>query len=184
MAVLRKFTTKSGKKVLLRTPAQADLGGLVRFINSISREDTFVSFSGERITRAGERKWLRGVTTAARNGKGFQILAFCGRRAVGTAHVVRGKLRKRTMHRGEVGIMIERGYRGEGIGTALFDEIERQARRWKLRLLVLTAFADNKAGIGLYKKMGFRVCGRIPGALFRKGKYSDEIVMYKPLKGG
>ena len=184
MAVLREFVAKSGKRLILRTLERGDLGGLLKFVNMLSREDTFVGFSGEKVTRKFEEKWLKGRLDEQRKGTGIVVVAVDGKKIVGTCGMFRGRLKKRGMHRGEVGVMIRKEYRGRGIGTAMFEEVVKKAREWKLRLLVLSAFADNEKALGLYRKMGFRECGRIPGALFRKGKYSDEIWLWKPLKGG
>lgn len=43
-------------------------------------------------------------------------------------------------------------------------------------------FANNDGARGFYRKMGFRESGRIPKAIFYKGRYVDQVLMYLDLK--
>ena len=56
---------------------------------------------------------------------------------------------------GEVGMLVDRGWRGRGVGSALIQAAISWARRQGLHKLCLEVFAHNTAAIGLYRKSGF-----------------------------
>ena len=64
--------------------------------------------------------------------------------------------------------------------------MERLIRRMKERgfeQAELTVVDGNERAIRLYKRLGFRECGRIPNAnKYDDGTYSDDIMMVLPLK--
>ncbi len=47
----------------------------------------------------------------------------------------------------------------------------------KLKIIRLSAMSINKPALGLYKKLGFKIVGRIPKQLEYKSKLIDEIIM-------
>lgn len=49
--IVKTFTSKSGKKIVIRYPQWKDLNQLTEYINKLSAEDTFTTFSGEKITK-------------------------------------------------------------------------------------------------------------------------------------
>ncbi|PKR77665.1 GNAT family N-acetyltransferase [Halalkalibacillus sediminis] len=88
---------------------------------------------------------------------------------------------KRNRHSGSIVIGILKGYRGKGVGTLLFGELEQWASKHNLRRLELTVVTRNKAGLSLYKKMGFEIEGTKKGSLYIDGEYLDEYYMSKIL---
>jgi len=87
----------------------------------------------------------------------------------------------RSTHVADVGISIRKRYRDEGIGTKLLEILIAEAKKAGHKVLVLTLFEINKRAHAVYKKLGFKDVGVIPEAYSYKGKYEDEIVMYKKL---
>jgi RimJ/RimL family protein N-acetyltransferase len=79
---------------------------------------------------------------------------------------------------GEVGMLVERGWRGRGVGSALVQAAVNWARRQGLHKLCLEVFAHNTAAIGLYRKSGFVEEG-LRSAQYRRanGELWDSIVM-------
>jgi len=162
----------------------ADVTELVRYWNAMSREDTFIAKAGERATVKLQAASLRKKRAEQAEGLRFTVIALEGGRIVGHTSLCRARIHHRSMHRGEFGIGVEKGYRGEGIGTAMMRELEKKAKQWGLRLFVIGLFAENRTARKMYEKFGFKECGRIPGGLSRKGKYSDEVMMFKRLGRG
>jgi RimJ/RimL family protein N-acetyltransferase len=78
---------------------------------------------------------------------------------------------------GELGIVIKSGYRDAGIGTEMIRILIEESRKKRLKLLVLRLFADNDRAKHVYEKLGFRETGRVSRALYRNGRYSDEVTM-------
>lgn len=92
--------------------------------------------------------------------------------------------RKRISHTGSFGILIEKSYRGQGIGkmliNALLDWAEKNPMIEKVSLGV---FSTNHNAISLYKKMGFIEEGRkVREFKFNENEYVDDILMYKLVK--
>ena len=78
-----------------------------------------------------------------------------------------------------IGIFIgEEEHRGKGYGTeAIHLLLEYGFKTLNLHSVMLTVHADNDAGIACYKKVGFRVVGRLPEYLFKDGQYIDKLYM-------
>lgn len=87
----------------------------------------------------------------------------------------------RNKHSAYLVIGISNAYRGKGIGTALFKELEHWAVKQGLHRLELTVVAENIAGVSLYQKMGFKIEGVKKDSLFINGTYVDEYYMGKLL---
>ena len=79
---------------------------------------------------------------------------------------------------GEIGMLVDRGWRGCGVGSALMQAAIGLARERNLHKLCLEVFAHNAAGIALYRKCGFVEEGRRAGQYRRaSGELWDTIVM-------
>ena len=108
------------------------------------------------------------------------LVAEDGNRLVGYLLVIGGSAR-RNRHSCYIVIGILKEYRGKGVGSQLFDELERWASKHKLRRIELTVVTRNKAGLSLYKKKGFEIEGTKRNSLFIDGQYLDEYYMSKLL---
>lgn len=173
---------KSGVSVLLRSPRSEDVDKLTRYANELSREDTFVVLSGETISREDEseyvKKWLEEIAAGNR----IHLLAFAEEKLVANAEVRRvTKSRKRELHVSELSISVAKDWRGQGIGREILQVLIHEARSMGLRVLTLTIFANNTKAIELYRKLGFKVAGEIPGAILYRGQYIGHVYMYLPL---
>jgi RimJ/RimL family protein N-acetyltransferase len=78
-----------------------------------------------------------------------------------------------------IGILKE--YRGLGIGSKLFKEIQRWASEQNIHRLELSVVTQNEAGLSLYKKLGFEIEGTKRDSLFIDGDFVDEYYMSKLL---
>jgi RimJ/RimL family protein N-acetyltransferase len=79
---------------------------------------------------------------------------------------------------GELGMLVDRGWRGRGVGVALVAAAIERARGHGLHKLCLEVFAHNAAAIGLYRKCGFAEEGRRARQYRRaSGELWDSIVM-------
>jgi len=56
--IVKKFISKKGKEMIIRYPKWEDLDEFTRYINKLSCEDTFVTFSGEEIKKEYEARAL------------------------------------------------------------------------------------------------------------------------------
>jgi [ribosomal protein S18]-alanine N-acetyltransferase len=79
---------------------------------------------------------------------------------------------------GELGMLVDRGWRGRGVGSALVASAVGWARSHGLHKLCLEVFAHNTAAIALYRKCGFLEEGRRYQQYRRaNGELWDSIVM-------
>ena len=79
---------------------------------------------------------------------------------------------------GDVGMLVDRGWRGLGVGSALVQAAISRARDQGLHKLCLEVFAHNTAAIALYRKSGFVEEGRRIRQYRRaSGELWDSVVM-------
>jgi ribosomal protein S18 acetylase RimI-like enzyme len=104
---------------------------------------------------------------------GGSVVAVAGRQVIGMLHL------EASRHGfGEVGMLVERGWRGRGVGSALLRAAIGLAREQGLHKLSLEVFAHNTAAIALYRAYGFAEEGRRARHYRRaSGELWDSIVM-------
>ena len=101
------------------------------------------------------------------------VVAVAGGQVIGMLHV------EATRHGfGEIGMLVGRGWRGRGVGSALVRAAIGRARDQGLHKLSLEVFAHNAGAIALYRKCGFVEEGRRVRQYRRaSGELWDSIVM-------
>jgi L-amino acid N-acyltransferase YncA len=101
------------------------------------------------------------------------VVAVADGQVVGMLHV------EATRHGfGEVGMCVDRGWRGRGVGSALMRAAISGAREQGLHKLSLEVFAHNAAGIALYRRAGFTEEGRRIRQYRRSsGELWDSVIM-------
>lgn len=82
------------------------------------------------------------------------------------------------LHRCELGIGIERGYRGQGLGRRLMSTAITFARDVdSLAWVDLRVFAHNTAGRALYRSLGFTEVGTMVDRFRIEGDVIDDVIM-------
>jgi len=101
------------------------------------------------------------------------VVAVAGGRIVGFLHV------EASRHGfGDFGMLVDRDWRGRGVGSALIQAAIGWARSQGLHKLCLEVFAHNAAAITLYRKSGFVEEGRRVKQYRRaNGELWDSIIM-------
>lgn len=94
---------------------------------------------------------------------------------------IRGGSVRRNRHSAYIVIGILKQYQGQGIGAALFRELDRWARDTEIVRLELTVMAHNELAISLYFKNGFEIEGTKRKSLMIDGQWVDEYYMSKIL---
>ena len=92
-----------------------------------------------------------------------------------------GEPYRRVHHSVLIGVGVLEAYRQQGIGTRLFEMLEAWAWQRNIRRLELHVANENKAGLTLYRKMGFQIEGTRRDSYCIDGQYLDEYVMAKIL---
>lgn len=184
--VYATFTTKDGRRVVLRALRGTDLDGLLKFANAIVKErrtnfELGIVSLDKRVRRSDEKKFLERTLLGIRKKEVVSVAAFVGERIIGNCDVSRRRLAD-VRHTGLFGIVILDGYRGTGIGQMMIRTALEEALRRGVWLVELDAFAINKTAIHVYEKLGFKRAGVVPGKVLRNGRLLDEIHMYVDLR--
>ncbi|AGK95676.1 GNAT family N-acetyltransferase [Clostridium pasteurianum] len=152
-----------------------------KFLNMLKQLDTetkYMMFEPE------ERKTtINEIKTNIKNiniSRSLILVAEDTKNVVGFLSAERG-FAKRIEHSVYIVIGILKDYRGRKIGLKLFEALEKWALENHIIRLELTVMTNNKAAIGLYKKIGFKIEGLKEKSLIVDGKYVDEYYMGKIL---
>ncbi len=85
---------------------------------------------------------------------------------------------KKTRHVRVLGMLVIKGYRGQGIGTKLVAHaLEWAKAQPAVEKVVLGVFSDNRRAVRLYEKFGFKVEGVKRKHYYIAGRHADEIDM-------
>ncbi|MGA2767962.1 MAG: GNAT family N-acetyltransferase [Candidatus Bathyarchaeia archaeon] len=177
--VFQELSVNDGRKVVLRTPRWEDLDDLLELVNSLVDEAAEI-YRDEKASRDEEIDWRSGVLARLEEGKTFFLVAEVDGGVVASSDV--NGQRAYEKHVGVVGIIVRRGFRDLGIGTAMMRVLLEQAQETGLKVLTLSAFASNKRAIHVYENVGFVQTGFIPRKHLKEGKYTDEVIMTKLLE--
>jgi RimJ/RimL family protein N-acetyltransferase len=141
---------------------------------SAEPEAWLISADGEWRTVGEERRYLRALrryphaavfVAEADNGELVGRLSVARDTHPASAHVA------------DLGLMIAKGWRGRGVGTALLDTAVAWARESGVRKLELHVFPWNKPALRLYERYGFEREGLRRGHYHRAGEDVDAILM-------
>jgi len=86
-------------------------------------------------------------------------------------------------HVANCGYMVAAQARGRGVATSMCEHSQEEAVRLGYRAMQFNLVVEpNEASVYLWKKLGFNVVGRLPGA-FKHPRlgYVDAFIMYKEL---
>lgn len=168
--------------MIIREITVSDAENLVNLILQVEKESEYM------LMEPGERQLT--VEQQAQRIESFQkshnstiFVAEKDSQLVGYLFVVGGSAR-RTAHSVYLVIGILKDFRGLGIGTKLFQQLEEWAVVHNIHRLELTVVTRNKAGVGLYKKLGFEIEGRKQHSLLINGEFVNEYYMAKLILGG
>lgn len=86
-------------------------------------------------------------------------------------------------HVANTGVMIDKSYRGKGLGKQMMEFGINKARELGFKAIqVNLVVCTNTASIKICQKYGFEIIGTLPKAFYYKQeKYVDAYVMYKML---
>lgn len=179
--VIFKGKTEKGLVVLLRYPKKNDLADLLNYINTLSKERTFIRIQGEEISLEEEKEYLDKIIKHLKTNQGVNLFAFSGGDLIGTADI--SLKEKAERHVGDFGISIAKEFRGKGVGRLLLGKILEEAKNNlpDLKIVTLSVFANNPIAKKMYEGFGFKVLGNLPGGVIHRGKFVDHIFLYKEI---
>ncbi len=171
--------SKSGREIIFRYPTENDLHMLRDYINTLSKERTFIIFQGEQVSLEEEKIYLDSQLKAITKDKAVQLLAFSEGQLVGNTQI--NLQSKATKHIGVFGISLAKEFRGEGIGTLLMEKLIKEAKKHLngLKIITLELFGNNEIASRLYENMGFIEFGNLPKGIIYRDTPVDHIYMFK-----
>lgn len=173
-------SSNNGTPVIVRYFNDNDAEALWEYINTLSKEKTFITFQGEKISLEQEREYVKNQIEKIETGKSIQLILLLGDKLSGIAgiEITRGGAMK---HQGDFGISLSKEARGKGLGRLFMKTIVEETKKNLpgLRIITLSVFENNPIAHSLYKKFGFIEYGTLPKGILHKGKFIGEIKMYK-----
>lgn len=112
------------------------------------------------------------------------LVAVAGGEVVGYAYAV--LFRKRPAYRftAKHSIYIHHGHLGRGIGRLLLQALVDACAAAGYRQMIGYIDADNTASLALHNNFGFKQVAFLPGVAYRHGRWSDTVMMQRPLGAG
>lgn len=156
----------------IRALNAGDLAEVAGIWNPLIR-DTSITFTTEEKTQDALAAWLAAGPPRLGAVEGGRLLGFACRGAFrsgpGYARIA------------EHTILLGEGARGRGVGRALMDALEGEARDAGLGSLVGGISGENAPALAFHAALGFAEVGRVPRAGWKFGRWLDLVLVQKLL---
>jgi putative acetyltransferase len=165
------FTTKNGEKVVFRPEQSSDtemLWEMFSTLSEASKSNLIPPFTRERI-----ESWTQNINYDEVLAIVVVVKKKSGQQIIGSASL-KFHPQEALKHKAELGITVHDIYQNMGIGTALLKHLISIARLKKLKKIYLNVSVANDRAINLYKKVGFKVEGKLCKESLINGEYRDE----------
>lgn len=172
----KQVALETGTAVTVRPMVKEDADKLHAFFARVPAEDRL--FLRDDVSRRDViDAWARELDYE----KVLPLVAEVGNNIVGDATLHRRKSGW-TSHVGKVRIVIDKDYRGKGLGTRLIEELIAIAKKGGLELLVAEVMADQKTALAAFRDLGFeREAVLYNHVKDQAGKEHNLVVMIKDL---
>lgn len=152
------------------------------YINTLSKERTFIRYQGEEVSLEEETKYLNSQLEKISQKCAVLLLVFCEGKLIGISGIdMKDKIEK---HIGVFGISVAKDFRGEGIGSKLMELVIEEVEKnlTGLEIITLGVFSNNDLAKKMYQRFGFVEYGSLPKGIKLEKEYADHIYMYKVLR--
>lgn len=163
--------------MIIRQIEVNDAEELSKLIGKVESESPYMLFEAGEREISSERQRQR-IESIKQEDHSEIFVAEENNKLIGYLFAIGGQA-NRTKYSAYIVIGILNQYRGQGIGTKLFMELEEWALNQKIHRLELTVITKNEVGVVLYKKMGFEIEGIKRDSLYIDGEFVDEYYMSK-----
>jgi RimJ/RimL family protein N-acetyltransferase len=158
--------------VVIRPATPRDAASFLDLYRAVAAEGGFIRT--ERVT--GTVRRYRRRLRASWTDREANLVGVAGDRVVASLGITRDD-HPVTRHVATLGMFVDRGWRGAGIGTALMREALRWARAVGVEKIELTVYPGNDTARALYRRFGFVEEGTLVRHSKKAGGYEDEVLM-------
>lgn len=172
-----KFTAKSGKTYILKSPEKSDAKQMIDYLKATASETEFgISYPEELdFSIKDEEDFINKFSSGKSS---IMISVFDGNILVGNASLSPVLDKKKTSHRAEFGIAMLKKVWGQGLGYKVLSELINFAKIADYEQIELEVSSCNTPAVSLYKKLGFVIYGIRPRSLkLKNGGYYDDLLM-------
>lgn len=175
------YTTKSGTTLKVRTADDNDAAALLALKKSyLINCPTIPLYDYEYNNTIDQEAEL--INNYNKSENSILLVAEYDGNLIGNIDIT-GNKRKKLYHTAMLGMGIATNWQGKGIGTCLMDGALTALNRTVVSILWLEVYATNTAGLQLYEKSGFKVCGVIKNFFNEDGEETiDKVTMVKYIK--
>lgn len=168
------FKLRNGKELMIRKAEENDAEKFLKYFNVVGSETEFLGFGeeGPRVSIEEERENFKNSTP-----KNFFLIAEVEEKIVGSCSISTNEKRIRSIHFGELGIVVLKDYWGLGIGHNLMKTAIELGKNAGLKKINLDTRIDNEKAIKLYEKLGFKREGIITRGTVINGEFYDLLIM-------
>ncbi|MDY6865649.1 MAG: GNAT family N-acetyltransferase [Halobacteriota archaeon] len=171
---VKKFVSKEGDEFIFREPAMHDVLAYMDFINEVVEENAPINLD-QKMSLKDVKNCIKERVDRIRDSQGTAILAEKDGEIVALCEVRRRF--GRMSHVADLGIVVGKRYRRLGIGKAISLEVINISKIEGIEVIRLEAFEDNKAGISLYRSLGFVEEGILREEVKYRGIYKNCVLM-------
>jgi RimJ/RimL family protein N-acetyltransferase len=174
--ILKEIKLNNGHQLILRKPVVEDAKRMVEYLNIVGGEsDNLLFGKGEfRLTVEQEMKYIENISNDANI---LMILGIINDNIVSVAQISSPN-RKRIAHNSDVSISVKKEYWGNGIGSAVMEELISFAKEHDtIKNISLGVKASNHKAIAMYEKFGFKKVGVHKDYFNVDSNFDDEILM-------
>lgn len=167
------MTPLSDKSLLLRAPEPGDVDAIFLWENDLGMAEA--SVSGAPVSRLQVWNYVHNYDADPLSAGELRLIIADRASGDRLGHIDLLQIDRRNARAG-VAIYVAPTFRRRGIAAAALGMIARYAlRTLDLHQLWAHVAADNAASLALFKKAGFRPCGRLRSWLRRDGRWIDVI---------
>lgn len=161
----------------IRQIKESDAKEFANFQQKLDQQTTYMLYEPNECPRTEKKALERIKKTISPNNNAIFVAEIDGI-IVGSIAGMREHM-NRIKHRMYIVAGILEQYQSMGIGTRLLQALEKWAFENRIHRMYLTVLTKNIKGVGLYKKMGFKIEGTLRDSIFLDGKFEDEYTMAK-----
>ena len=177
-----KIALKDGRTAILRSPQIEDAADMLAYLQATTAQTRFVVREPDeaaQMTLEQEERFIRAQLDQERT---VLLLGIIDGKLAGIAHLMPISGMRRMLHRCTLAVGLERAYWGIGLGRAMMCALLDAAMTLGYEQAELEVVTTNERAIGLYKSLGFEVCGTLPRNMkYADGSYADLYAMVRGL---